>query len=883
MNPNIFAHISVGRWPLFLFIIFLAAGSAAAQAALTDDAEVVLSSNTNRGGNPVLNISGTSNSYIKFRLTPVLPPNTPGSQVSKSTVKLYVGKVRAAGKVDVFVVNGPWDESSISANNAPPLGSLVTTMQIGLDREGDFVVFDVSALVQQWLGSDGQGTGGIPNFGIALAAHPIDSGNPGLANVDFDSKENAQTSHEAQLNVQLDTSADALKKVAHDATLTGDGTTASPLGVANGGIDTVHLADNAVSTDKLANGSVTSAKISAPLSLTSADPAFTFSAANTGTGAAITATGAINTSTQYNIGGSRVLGQNLASNNLAVGTNAGTGNGSGNLFVGQSAGQNNNGGGVNTFVGQFAGQSNTTGTFNSFFGNFTGASNTDGCCNNFFGNSAGFSNTTGGLNSFFGGSAGLFNTTGSSNLFFGDRAGQNNTTGFSNTFVGVSSGNGNVTGVSNTLLGSFANVAAGNLSFATAIGSGATVSSNNTVVLGRPADTVRAPGNLFAVGNVGIGQSNAGSRLTVAGLIETTNGGLKFPDGTIQTTAASINPGAFIINQTAIQSGANFSIAGTGKAGIFDAATQYNLEGIRFMRSPTNDDVFIGVLAGPNTPTGQRNTYVGLLAGALAVNASDNTAFGNRAGGTVLGSGNTFFGSNAGGNGAGPGHNNTFIGFNADIAITQHVGNNLTVLGANAKVDPITNGRLLEYSTAIGAGAVNNFSDMIVLGKVAGTYEGVARPADIVRTAGIFQPALSSPGGSPVCFNNGLSLCSSSLRYKTDIHPYLGGLNVLNRLRPITFAWKEDGRRDVGFGAEEVFKVEPLLTFRNDKGELEGVQYAQISTVLVNSVKEQQAQIESQAKEITALRQQIRLQKERTDLMIRMLCGKRSKAKICRK
>ena len=40
-------------------------------------------------------------------------------------------------------------------------------------------------------------------------------------------------------------------------------------------------------------------------------------------------------------------------------------------------------------------------------------------------------------------------------------------------------------------------------------------------------------------GNVGIGTTNPTSPLTVAGVIEMTSGGIKFPDGTIQTTAAS--------------------------------------------------------------------------------------------------------------------------------------------------------------------------------------------------------------------------------------------------------------------------------------------------------------------------------------------------------
>lgn len=40
-------------------------------------------------------------------------------------------------------------------------------------------------------------------------------------------------------------------------------------------------------------------------------------------------------------------------------------------------------------------------------------------------------------------------------------------------------------------------------------------------------------------GNIGIGTTGPGQKLTVAGTIESTNGGIKFPDGTTQNTAAS--------------------------------------------------------------------------------------------------------------------------------------------------------------------------------------------------------------------------------------------------------------------------------------------------------------------------------------------------------
>ena len=53
-------------------------------------------------------------------------------------------------------------------------------------------------------------------------------------------------------------------------------------------------------------------------------------------------------------------------------------------------------------------------------------------------------------------------------------------------------------------------------------------------------------------GKVGIGTDTPTSRLTVAGLIETTLGGLKFPDGTVQTTAA-LNGSQFLFHDSTLR------------------------------------------------------------------------------------------------------------------------------------------------------------------------------------------------------------------------------------------------------------------------------------------------------------------------------------------
>ena len=84
---------------------------------------------------------------------------------------------------------------------------------------------------------------------------------------------------------------------------------------------------------------------------------------------------------------------------------------------------------------------------------------------------------------------------------------------------------------------------------------------------------------------------------------------------------------------------------------------------------------------------------------------------------------------------------------------------------------------------------------------------------------------------------------------------------------------------DLGLGAEDVEKVEPLLVTYNTQGQVEGVKYDRIAVVLLNAVKEQQtliAKLEQQLKQqrSASLEQQHQLDRQQRQLgaLRRIVC-----------
>jgi hypothetical protein len=520
--------------------------------------------------------------------------------------------------------------------------------------------------------------------------------------------------------------------------------------------------------------------------------------------------------------------------------------GNGNLFAGANSGTLNTGSN-NAFFGAAAGASNTTGASNAFFGTQAGAMNVSGERNTFFGYRAGFQNTDSYNNSFFGYRAGEL-TTGlgaGGNSFFGFLAGAANTFGASNAFFGESAGNSNTTGGANSFFGSYA-------------GRNNTTSFRNSF-FGRNAGELNTTGADNSFYGMNAGRANT-----------TANNNSYFGSGSGEHNTTGTDNAFFGFGTGMANNGSDNSFFGS-RAGYSNTTGKGNN--------------FFGIDAGYSNTTGSFNNFYGRETGQFNTTGIDNSFFGEEVGrNNTTGFDNAFFGFGVGINNS-TGFKNTFIGSFTGRANT--VGNRNTAVGIDADFGSDN----LTYATAIGAGSVASLNNSIFLGRPDGS--------DSVRIPGtLVVSTLGSGGSTSICLNvaNRISSCSSSLRYKTSLQSFSGGLDVVRRLRPITFNWKDDGLKDVGFAAEEVEKIEPLLTTRNPQGEIEGVKYGQLTAVLVNAVKEQQRQIEEQKHQITEqqklLRQQqqqnqvqlnqLRLQQQQLDALKRLICSSHPQTDLCK-
>jgi hypothetical protein len=179
------------RLSMSVTLMTLACTASAASAQAPPSADTFVSSNApakNFGSQPLLAVQSGTSSYIRFNLAG-LPS---GAKVSTATVRLFVDAVSQAGSFDVYEIDQPWTENSLTFNTAPSPGVSATggkPVTVSKSSLNQFVLVDITPLVQGWL------SGTVPNNGIAIALIG------GAGSFGFDSKESEYTSHEPELDV----------------------------------------------------------------------------------------------------------------------------------------------------------------------------------------------------------------------------------------------------------------------------------------------------------------------------------------------------------------------------------------------------------------------------------------------------------------------------------------------------------------------------------------------------------------------------------------------------------------------------------------------------------------------------------------------------------
>jgi hypothetical protein len=278
----------------------------------------------------------------------------------------------------------------------------------------------------------------------------------------------------------------------------------------------------------------------------------------------------------------------------------------------------------------------------------------------------------------------------------------NNTSGNTNTAVGQNALFHDLTGNGDTALGFDASTDENtpSLNNATAIGAYADVAESNALVLGGILNVNNCTAaNSCASVNVGIGTTKPAYPLDVAGTIRSSAGGFMFPDGSVQTTAASGSGG--------------------GGGTVTSVATGLGLTGGPITTSGTVsiNTAVVPQLTTPNSFTGNQ-TVTGNVAATGTVSGatiSGTTISGTTVSGTTVSAGSFFLSGNptnafAYESGTGYG-DNVFLGYAGESTnkISGETGDNNTAVGfqaLNVNGTGSSGGFAADGNTAIGATAL---------------------------------------------------------------------------------------------------------------------------------------------------------------------------------
>jgi hypothetical protein len=97
----------------------------------------------------------------------------------------------------------------------------------------------------------------------------------------------------------------------------------------------------------------------------------------------------------------------------------------------------------------------------------------------------------------------------------------------------------------------------------------------------------------------------------------------------------------------------------------------------------------------------------------------------------------------------------------------------------------------------------------------------------------------------------------SDERFKTNISSLKDVIPTIQKIRGVSFNWKKSGFSDIGFIAQEIEKVLPNIVGTDEETGYKSVDYARLTPLLVEAVKQQQKEIEKLKEQVDILTREL--------------------------
>ena len=175
-------------------------------------------------------------------------------------------------------------------------------------------------------------------------------------------------------------------------------------------------------------------------------------------------------------------------------------------------------------------------------------------------------------------------------------------------------------------------------------------------------------------------------------------------------------------------------------------------------------------------------------------------------------------------------------------------GGELAYITARKQTTNTNEGNLLFWTTTTSGGSPTEKMRLdkdgnLGIGKTA-PLTGVHSSTNVMADNALYYN-YTTGGGATLCYSASTTYtgyqfirpCASTQNLKEDIKDLGDGLDTLMQLTPREYIWREDGRKDLGFIAEEIEQINPMFATYLE-GKLISVNYVHLTALLTKAIQE---------------------------------------------